>query len=238
MKITTIILAVFSIFLFSGFDNADKEKILNAQHAIDVYGNYQQGLDMLSSVSAAGQSDPLYLSLMGRAYDNLGDKDNALIYYQKYLAIHPSDAKIAALKQRIEDDKAEAERKAEAKRNCWKCHGTGYYMGSVDCGHCSGTGQVDGNCSNCYGTGSVTCSRCKGSGSNTAASIINAISTGLNNGLNGTNDSADPVPCSSCDGTGKVTCSSCDGSGRAKKTCYYCNGTGSTTKQMRCDLHD
>ena len=113
---------IFSLFLCSAAiissplnaQTPDDEKLLNAQHAFDVQGNCNDAIKWLNQVSAAGRSLAMYLQYAGKVSDDCNrNKDQALVFYDQYLALVPNDQDILRRRQNILNARAFAERQAK-----------------------------------------------------------------------------------------------------------------------------
>jgi tetratricopeptide (TPR) repeat protein len=93
----------------------DAEKIMNAQHAIEVYSNCNEAMKFLDQVSESGKTKYPYLFWMAKAYDCSGNTDMALSYYQKCLEVKPDDDAAKSRVEEINNQREAAKREQEAR---------------------------------------------------------------------------------------------------------------------------
>lgn len=220
---------------FLSAQNTDKEKLMNVQHAFDNYHDCNATIQNLNKISTAGRSQSKYLLYLGKYFDEcLSKYDSAIVIYELYLQKNPSDVNVSS---RISSIKHTLEQ-AEKKKTCYKCKGSGYYMGKVKCGECNGLGKGEAyQCRSCDGTGEKECSSCSGSGEK-SCNYCRGYGYFQNGQYCGNCRGTGKRDCSACRGEGERKCFSCGGSGRKRDSCRKCRGTGQVDKEQRCNLHD
>ena len=211
---------------------ADKEIFKNADKLIDAE-NYQEALNSMDGVSSAGRNESRYMFFNAYCYEKLNEPEKALenyrLFYSKTKSL-TTQAKIEELEQLI----ALRIQNENARDNCSRCKGSGYYNEFIGCDACDHSGKQYSTCSRCNGDERAPCSGCDGSGISVGLSLLSAFSQGYNN-PNSTAP-AQPVPCTSCNGSKEQKCYSCY-SGKMAENCFKCGGTGKLSIKSECIMH-
>ena len=211
---------------------ADKEIFKNADKLIEAE-NYREALNSLDGVSAAGRNESRYMFFNAYCYEKLNEPEKALENYRLFY----SKTKSLTTQAKIEELELKLERRIQnenARENCSRCMGSGYYADFKGCDACNNSGKRYSTCSRCNGDEIAPCSACDGTGMAVGLSLINAFSQGFNNPSSTTQ--AQPVPCTSCNGSKEQKCYSCY-SGRMAENCYSCGGAGKLPVKSECLTH-
>lgn len=224
MKTFFILLSCLSS-LFCSAGKSDEKLLKQANEQINKH-NFQNAAVHLEQVSEQGKTTTEYLEVASLVYDSLKDYKKAVNLYELLLN-EKGDTGIVARINSLRTQLAatdETERiLLEKRKNCPKCHGTGYYSVTITCPICSGTGRIIKDCPRCHGTGKMMCPNCHG--------------TGKIENTDATRGEKTVSPCTRCMGTGVIDCDNMCDHGKITVICTRCSGTGTITKQVKCDLH-
>lgn len=105
-KIQKSLLVTVSL-LFAGFayGQKDAENMANARNAVDVFHKCDEAMRYLNLVSTNNRQTPEYLLCMGKTQDCMKNNDQALYYYNKYLAQKPADDSVKKRAAELTDQK-------------------------------------------------------------------------------------------------------------------------------------
>lgn len=145
----------------------------------------------------------------------LGQYDNSSNFLNKYFDLNGFNGENYDLAKNLQQDLKGPIAEIKA---CQLCDNKGYRWET--CPTCSGSKQIQQDCSYCRGVGVVGCSRCAGKGLITKRNIFNIV---------------EYFECDRCSGKGRLDCPTCNGSLKEVSDCKTCGGIGYVSGEIICD---
>ena len=112
----SLLVAVSLLFAGAAYGQQDMENMASARNALDVSHKCDEAMRFLNLVSTDNRQTPDYLLCMGKTQDCMKNNEQALYYYNKYLALKPDDDNVKKRAAELTDQKNKANKMSGEER--------------------------------------------------------------------------------------------------------------------------